>query len=69
LEVGKVEEKYTWDGEILKKGQAILHLSNTDFELSLANHETPVFNVLTQMQIPKTTQIKIRSIDKTKWLK
>lgn len=53
LEGGRVEEKYVEDGAFMKKGQAILRLSNTDLELSLANQETQVFNVLTQMQIAK----------------
>jgi HlyD family secretion protein len=53
LEGGRVEEKYVEDGALMKKGQAILKLSNTDLELSLANQETQVFNVLTQMQIAK----------------
>ena len=41
------------DGAQLKKGDAILRLSNTDLELSLANEQTAVFNVLTQMQNTK----------------
>lgn len=53
LEGGRVEEKLVEDGSILTKGQPILRLSNTDLELSLANQETQVFNVLTQMQIAK----------------
>ncbi len=52
-EGGRVEEKYVEDGAIMKKGQPILRLSNTDLELSLANQETQVFNVITQMQISK----------------
>lgn len=52
-EGGRVEEKYVDDGAIMKKGQPILRLSNTDLELSLSNQETQVFNVLTQMQISK----------------
>ena len=53
LEGGRVEEKYVEDGAIMKKDQPILLLSNTDLELSLANQETQVFNVLTQMNISK----------------
>ena len=53
LEGGRVEEKYVEDGTQMKKGDPILRLSNTDLELSLANQETQVFNVLTQMQISK----------------
>lgn len=51
LEGGRVEEKYVEDGSILKKGDPILRLSNTDLELSLINQETQVYNLLTQMQI------------------
>jgi HlyD family secretion protein len=53
IEGGRVEEKYVEDGTMLKKGQPILRLSNTDLELSLANQETAVFDVLTQMQNTK----------------
>ena len=53
LEGGRVEEKYADDGAIMKKDQPILRLSNTDLELSLANQETQVFNVLTQMNISR----------------
>jgi len=52
-EGGRVEERYVEDGAVVKKGQAILKLSNTDLELSLANQETAVFDVLTQMQNTK----------------
>lgn len=51
LEGGRVEEKFVEDGAILKKGEPILRLSNTDLELSLVNQETSVYNLLTQMQI------------------
>ena len=51
LEGGRVEEKFVEDGAILKKGDPILRLSNTDLELSLINQETSVYNLLTQMQI------------------
>ncbi len=53
MEGGRVDEKYVEDGSLMKKGQQILKLSNTDLELQLANQETQVFNVLTQMQISK----------------
>lgn len=53
MEGGRVEEKFVEDGTIMTKGQPILRLSNTDLELQLANQETQVFNVLTQMQISK----------------
>ena len=47
LEGGRVEEKFVEDGTIMKKGDPILRLSNSDLELSLATQETSVFNVLT----------------------
>jgi HlyD family secretion protein len=53
LEGGRVEEKYVEDGAMMKKDQPILRLSNTDLELSLANQETQVFNVLTQINISR----------------
>ncbi|MEI2749124.1 MAG: HlyD family efflux transporter periplasmic adaptor subunit [Ferruginibacter sp.] len=53
IEGGRVEEKYVEDGAMMKKDQPILRLSNTDLELQLANQETQVFNVLTQIQISK----------------
>jgi HlyD family secretion protein len=52
-EGGRVEEKYVDDGTIVKAGQPILRMSNTDLELSLVNQETSVFNLLTQMQISR----------------
>jgi HlyD family secretion protein len=53
VEGGRVEEKYVDDGAIVKKGQPILKLSNTDIELSLVNQQTSVYNLLTQMQISR----------------
>ncbi len=53
VEGGRVEEKYIDDGAMVKKGQPILRLSNTDLELSLVNQQTSVYNLLTQMQIAK----------------
>ena len=52
-EGGRLEKKFVEDGAFLKKGDPILKLSNTDLELSLANQETAVFNLLTQMQISR----------------
>lgn len=52
-EGGRVEEKLAEDGAILKKGDPILRLSNTDLELSLVNQQTSVYNLLTQMQISR----------------
>jgi HlyD family secretion protein len=53
IEGGRVEEKYVDDGTLMKKGDPILRLSNTDLELDLVNQETNVYNLLTQMQISK----------------
>lgn len=58
IEGGRVEEKYVEDGAFVQKGQAILRLSNTDLELSLANQETAVFEVLTQMQSTKNNAVQ-----------
>ncbi len=52
-EGGRVEEKFVEDGAIMKKGQPIMRLSNTDLALSLVTQETQVFNLLTQMQIAR----------------
>lgn len=52
-EGGRVEEKYVDDGTIMKKGQPILRLSNTDLELGLVTQQTQVYNLLTQMQISR----------------
>ncbi|TRZ45723.1 efflux RND transporter periplasmic adaptor subunit [Robertkochia solimangrovi] len=54
VEGGRVEEKYVEDGAVMKKGEPILRLSNTDLELSLINQETAVYNLITQMQISQT---------------
>ncbi|HVK96163.1 MAG TPA: HlyD family efflux transporter periplasmic adaptor subunit, partial [Flavisolibacter sp.] len=53
VEGGRVEEKMVDDGAVVKKGQPILRLSNTDLELSLVNQQTSVYNLLTQMQIAR----------------
>ncbi|QEC65988.1 HlyD family efflux transporter periplasmic adaptor subunit [Panacibacter ginsenosidivorans] len=53
VEGGRVEEKYVEDGAVMKKGQPILKLSNTDLQLNLVNQETSVYNLLTQMQISR----------------
>ena len=58
LEGGRVEERYVEDGAVVKKDQPILRLSNTDLELSLANQETAVFEVLTQMQSTKNNAVQ-----------
>ncbi len=53
MEGGRVEEKYVEDGTVMKKGDPILKLSNTDLELSLVSQETQVYNLLAQMQIAR----------------
>ncbi len=53
VEGGRVEEKFVDDGTVLKKGQPILRLSNTDLQLGLVTQQTNVYNLLTQMQISK----------------
>lgn len=58
IEGGRVEEKLVEDGAMVTKGQPILRLSNTDLELSLANQETAVFEVLTQMQNTKNNAVQ-----------
>jgi HlyD family secretion protein len=52
-EGGRVDQKFVEDGTIMKKGEPIMKLANTDLELSLVNQETSVFNLLTQMQISR----------------
>jgi HlyD family secretion protein len=53
IEGGRVEERYVDDGALMKKGQPILRLSNTDLELGLVTQQTNVYNLLTQMQISR----------------
>lgn len=64
-EGGRVEEIYAEDGSVMKKDQPVLKLENTDLELSLANQETAVFEVLTQMQNTRNNsqQNTIRMLD------
>lgn len=50
-EGGRVEEKFVEDGTIMKKGEPILRLSNTDLLLTLMGTQNTVYNTLTQMQI------------------
>lgn len=53
IEGGRVEEKFVEDGAMVKKGQPLLRLSNTDLQLGLVTQQTNVYNLLTQMQISK----------------
>lgn len=50
-EGGRVEEKFVEDGTVMKKGEPILRLSNTDIQLQMVTQQTNVYNLLTQMQI------------------
>lgn len=50
---GTVEQRYVEDGAKLHKGDPIVKLSNTQVELNLANNETQLYNLQTQMQISK----------------
>ena len=50
IQGGRVDELYVEDGAILQKGQPIMKLANTDLELDLANRETAVFDLITNMQ-------------------
>lgn len=52
---GRVEQRYVDDGAILKKGDPILKLSNTELEMTLANNTTNVSTMLAQMQFSKVT--------------
>jgi HlyD family secretion protein len=52
---GQVEDRYVEDGAILKKGDPILKLSNTDLELSLSSSMTNISSTLAQMQFAKVT--------------
>lgn len=52
---GRVEERYVEDGTMLKKGDRILRLSNSDLALSLAQQETSVFQAQAEMNLSKAT--------------
>ena len=52
---GRVEQRYVDDGAILKKGDPILKLTNTELEMTLANNTTTVSTMLAQMQLSKVT--------------
>jgi len=51
IEGGRVEEKYVDDGAMMKKGEPILRLSNTDLLMNMMSQQNTVYNTLTQMQI------------------
>ncbi|HEY4111164.1 efflux RND transporter periplasmic adaptor subunit [Puia sp.] len=48
---GRVEQKYVEDGAILKAGDPILKLANTDLELSMSGQATQVSSMLANMQL------------------
>lgn len=50
---GRVEERYVEDGAILKKGDPIIRLSNTDLELSLSGQTTQVSTMIQNMQLAR----------------
>lgn len=51
VEGGRVEEKYVDDGTMMRKGDPILRLSNTDLLMTMMSQQNTVYNTLTQMQI------------------
>lgn len=55
MEGGRVEEKFVEDGAIMKKGEPILRLSNTDLELNLIGQQSSVYTTLAQVQLAKST--------------
>jgi HlyD family secretion protein len=62
-EGGRVDEIFVEDGAVLKAGQPILKLGNTDLEMQIVNQETYVYNTLMQMQL---AQINARQNTVTK---
>jgi HlyD family secretion protein len=50
-EGGRVEERYVEDGTMMKKGQPILRLSNSNLLMTMMSQQNTVYNTLTQMQI------------------
>ena len=53
IEGGRVEKLYVEDGTTMKAGDPIMKLSDIELQLALADQQTQVFNVLTQMQISR----------------
>src|SRR5674476_547401 len=45
VEGGRVEEKYVEDGAVMKKGQPILRLSNTDLLMTMMSQQNTVYNL------------------------
>ena len=50
-EGGRVEERYVDDGTIMKKGQPIMRMSNSNLMMTMMGTQNTVYNTLTQMQI------------------
>jgi len=50
---GRVEQRYVEDGAILKKGDPIIRLSNTELELSLSSQSTQVSSMIQNMQLAR----------------
>jgi HlyD family secretion protein len=50
-EGGRVEQRYVEDGAVMKAGDPILRLSNTDLMENMMTQQNQVYNTLTQMQI------------------
>jgi HlyD family secretion protein len=50
---GRVEQRFVDDGAILKNGDPILKLSNTDLELNLSTSMTSISSMLASMQFAK----------------
>ena len=50
IEGGRVEEKFVEDGAMMKKGQAILRLSNTDLQLNYLNQEANTVAQINQIR-------------------
>src|SRR5580698_5403469 len=50
-EGGRVEQRYVEDGAVMKAGDPILRLSNTDLMENMMTQQNSVYNTLTQMQI------------------
>lgn len=64
---GRVAERFVDDGAILKKGDPILKLTNTDVELSMSNQATAVSSMLANTQLAKVnadenTVLKLNSL-------
>lgn len=52
---GTVEEKYVDDGAMVKTGDPIMRLSNSDLELQLATQQTTVFQAQAAFELSKAT--------------